>query len=319
MMDQIGPVIRIEDASPSGLNGDWRITVTSSTQFTFITSGISDQTATGTIKAKRAPAGFSVAFSGTNKEVYRSDDVTGSRLYLRVDDTTTEAATIRGYESMSDVDTGTDPFPTVAQMASPYARKSSTTDSTARPWWLLADSRAFWLCIASTAAYSTAYGPTIFFGDIVSAYAGDAYACAIMASSSPSTLGPLHKEATAAQPGHYLARSNNGLEKSIQFYKSRGSYGASVQLDWMGSTAFSASASIATIATPLLVCSTESGVAQVRGVFPGLYAVHRHPTAGTNEETVSDGNSLLMLLRGSHDYILSTYTGLTAANMESWR
>jgi hypothetical protein len=319
MMDQIGPVIRIAGATPSGLNGDWRITVTNATQFTFITTGLSDQTATGTITAKRAPAGFSKIYSGTNKAVYRSDDVTGSRFDLRVDDSTTGAATLRGYESMSDVDTGIDPFPTVAQMAALYARKSSTTDSVTRPWWLIADSKAFGLSIASTATYPTGYAPTLFFGDVRSAYGGDAYACAIMASASSANSGSLYQEATAAQAGHYLARSVDGLQKSINFYKSRGSYGASSQLAWMGSTAFSASASIATVATPLLVCSTESSLAQVRGVLPGLYAVHRHPTAGTHEETVSDGLALLMLLRGTHDDSSPTFTGICAVNMESWR
>ncbi|MBL0320610.1 MAG: hypothetical protein IPP74_15140 [Alphaproteobacteria bacterium] len=57
MVGSTGPVIRISGASPSGLNGDWRITVVDSTHFTFTTTGISDQTATGTISAKRAPAG----------------------------------------------------------------------------------------------------------------------------------------------------------------------------------------------------------------------------------------------------------------------
>ena len=61
MIGNTGPVIRIEGATPSGLNGDWRVTVTGATTFTFATTGISDQTATGMITAKRAPAGFEKA------------------------------------------------------------------------------------------------------------------------------------------------------------------------------------------------------------------------------------------------------------------
>lgn len=75
----VGPVITIAGATPAGLNGTWRIaSVPNSTTFTFATSGIADQTATGTITAKRAPLGFSKVFSGTNKAVYRADDVASS-------------------------------------------------------------------------------------------------------------------------------------------------------------------------------------------------------------------------------------------------
>lgn len=105
----VGPVIAIAGATPAGLNGTWCIaSVPGSTTFTFSTAGIADQAATGTITAKRPPLGFSKAFSGTNKAAYRADDVASSRLYLRVADDGTGAATyarVRGFETMSDVDT----------------------------------------------------------------------------------------------------------------------------------------------------------------------------------------------------------------------
>ena len=55
MQGATGPVITIAGASPSSLNGDWRIaSVPNSTTFTFNTVGIADQTATGTITAQIA-------------------------------------------------------------------------------------------------------------------------------------------------------------------------------------------------------------------------------------------------------------------------
>ena len=46
-------------------------------------------------------------FSGTNKAVYRSLDLTTNQFYLRVDDTNAQyAAVILMYETMSNVDTG---------------------------------------------------------------------------------------------------------------------------------------------------------------------------------------------------------------------
>lgn len=172
----VGPVVRIAGATPSELNGDWRIVVVDADTFTFATSGISDQTATGTITAKRAPAGFSKVFSGTNKAAYRADDVNATRLYLRVDDTTTTYATVKGYETMSDVDTGTGSWPSTAR----YLPKSSAASSTARPWVLIADGRLFFLVINSDGG---SYFDDLTFGDILSYKAGDAYHCWLCAGT----------------------------------------------------------------------------------------------------------------------------------------
>ena len=68
----VGPVVRIDGATPAALNGDWRLaSVPNSTTFTFAAEGIPDQTATGTITAKRAPAGWAKAFGGANKAAYQ--------------------------------------------------------------------------------------------------------------------------------------------------------------------------------------------------------------------------------------------------------
>src|SRR5262245_30017438 len=92
-----------------------------------------------------AAAGWAIEFTGTNKRVYRAPS--GSRMRLRVSDTGsgTEAtgyARVRGFESMSDVDTGTGPFPTDAQVSGglycAYASGAS------RPWILVADEKRFW-------------------------------------------------------------------------------------------------------------------------------------------------------------------------------
>jgi hypothetical protein len=186
MVGNTGPVIRIENASPSGLNGDWRVTVTSSTQFTFATSGISDQTATGTITAKRAPAGFEKAFSGTNKAAYRSLDIEGTQLYCRIDDTGTTNARICGYEAMSDVDTeavtGVGLFPTEAQLSGGgYALKAI---SGTRDWMVVADSQ--WFTFMSV--YDGTKITPVSFGDFISFVAADAFRCGVWSNNSGSTV-----------------------------------------------------------------------------------------------------------------------------------
>ena len=88
MTGNTGPVILIAGATPSELNGEWRIaSIPGSTTFTFITSGITNQTATGTITAKRAAAGWTKALSGTNKAAYSRTAFGVTSMLLRVDDT----------------------------------------------------------------------------------------------------------------------------------------------------------------------------------------------------------------------------------------
>ena len=197
MVGNTGPVLRIAGASPAGLNGDWRVTVTSSTAFTFATSGISDQTASGTITAKRAPAGFSKAFSGTNKAAYRADDVASTRLYLQVDDSPAQYPTLTMYETMSDVDTG------AGASTTRYFAKSSAANSTARAWALYADARLFYL-------FANADGSTwpsvMVFGDIVPYRSGDAYHALLIGHAAANTTSHLHF-VDGTTTGAELARS----------------------------------------------------------------------------------------------------------------
>jgi len=200
MIGNTGPVIRIEGATPGGLNADWRIaSVPSSTQFTAATTGIGNQTATGTITAKRAPAGFSKAFTGTNKAVYQSDDIQGCRLFCRIDDSIGGNARIRGYETMSDVDTGTGLFPTDAQMSGGgYVYKANAAS---RTWMLFSDGQmVYFFCDAT----GTNWVGGFTFGDIVSGLSPDAYAVAMIASIT--STGNHNLALINSTTGSWLAR-----------------------------------------------------------------------------------------------------------------
>lgn len=222
MQGTAGPVILIAGATPSGLNGEWRVTVTSTTQFTFATSGISNQTATGTITAKRAPLGWTKEFSDTNKAVYLPS-ILCVPCYLRVDDTIGQYAWGRGYETVSDIDTGTGPFPTAAQLTNGVMYPKSTTgNSTSRPWWLIGDHGIIYFGLAWHATYPTYYDPMCF-GDINSLKSGDTYSSLITGSPNsnlPSYIGAENKFAefgkyTEIQAGKYLARSYTQLGSSV--------------------------------------------------------------------------------------------------------
>jgi hypothetical protein len=94
----------------------------------------------------KSPAGWTRAFTATNKRVYRGDPVAGTGYFLRVDDTGTignaRHAFLRGYRAMSDIDTGTEPVPTVAQLTNGCLwQKSSLLDGTARAWAIFANDK----------------------------------------------------------------------------------------------------------------------------------------------------------------------------------
>lgn len=183
-----GKYVEIAGATPSGLNGIKLLTsVANANTFTYAAPGISDQTATGTITAKRAAIGWGKAFSGTNKAAYRSADVAGTRLYLRLDDTNAGVATATDaravmYESMSDVDTGTGPAPTAAQLSGGQFWNKGPNTATAKVWALIGDGRFFYFFTANSNASTTFV--THCFGDIVSYRAADSYGCVMTGGSA---------------------------------------------------------------------------------------------------------------------------------------
>jgi hypothetical protein len=166
----------IAGATPSGLNGDKRITVTGSTTFTFDATGISDQTATGTITAKVSGLGWVRTYSGTNTAAYSRTAVASTAMMLRVDDAPTQYSGVIMYESMSNIDTGTKPAPTTSTL---YIPKSNTADGTARSWRLFADDRLFYLFVGTD---GTAWKTQAIFGDINSYLSGDAYQAMLLSS-----------------------------------------------------------------------------------------------------------------------------------------
>ena len=217
-------VVLVSGVTPSALNGEARVLTTSSTQITFATTA-ADGAASGTIEIRYAPVGqWQKVFTGTNKAVYRSTDVTGPRHYLRVDDTGTTTARVRAYESMTDVDTGTGPFPTDAQFTGGgHWQKSSAANDTGNRWLVFADSQAVLLAVAPVSgAIATSLGaPLRGFGyPIPLRPAGDAW-CSFLAAGPWSTSGqngaPLDGGLPSARNnGHVAApRGWSGLGSAV--------------------------------------------------------------------------------------------------------
>lgn len=133
----------------------------------------------------KAAAGWTKDFIGVNKATFRP--ASGTRLYLRVQDDApglggSKEARVVGYETMSAVDTGVNPFPTVAQAANgQFVRKSTTADAVARSWIVAADGRTFYMFIDTGDTPGQYYA--WMFGDIYSLIPGDLFNCQLVARS----------------------------------------------------------------------------------------------------------------------------------------
>lgn len=186
---EVGAVIEVTGANPAGLNGRWRVATSNGNILTFATTA-ADGTYTGTMGIRYAGAGWEKLFPGTNKAVYRHTNLMGTRFYLRVDDSNGLYARVCGYESMTDIDTGTGLFPTAAMLTGGgYWQKSTTANSTAIPYAFVADGRLVLHALttgAATGAANTACAVRGF-GDFVPANpSGDAFACVLSCAAAAS-------------------------------------------------------------------------------------------------------------------------------------
>ncbi len=176
---EVASVLLIAGATPSGLNGEKKVLSVTGNTATFDATGISDQTASGTITAKMAPLGWTKLFSGTNLAAYTSPAAGYSGMVLRVDDTGTRNARVVGYEAMYDINNGVNPYPTAAQQAGGlYWGKSSVADANWRKWMVWGDDKGFyfWAAPYNQGASYIFSGQSQYFGDLIARNTSDKYA-----------------------------------------------------------------------------------------------------------------------------------------------
>lgn len=278
----------ISGANESGYNGEFIITVTGANTFTYQAAGITVTPATGTLSTKSGGAGWTKPYNGTNLAAYRGGS--GTQMYLRIDDTTTQAARCLGYETMSDVNTGTGPFPTTAQFSGGlYWTKSSTADATnARDWIIVADDKTMymWVNYNSSATYTDS--PMMHFGDIETYKSGDAYHCCLLANTLAATIANFRFSYLVAtfiigDTGMYFPRSYSQAGTAMPGAKisdySKSSAGAN-----MGGSGliYPHQTDGALHLAPVWAVETASVLAQsaIRGVFRGLWnPLHNSPLA----------------------------------------
>lgn len=225
--DGLTPVV-LSGFNQAEYNGEFMPTNMTATTFDITVTGTPATPATGTGTCKVAPAGWTKAFSGTNVAAYRSSALDATRMFMRVNDNnpnndSNRSSLIVGYENMTDVNTGTGPFPTVAQMANGlFLNKSTVGDSSSRKWYLIADDREILFFYGTRADYPNLYRH-FHFGDFASELASDPFGCLIYGDSGVgydgqtnvgnSTYVQNHAGYTLAQ--HYIARSYTQVGTSV--------------------------------------------------------------------------------------------------------
>lgn len=269
-------VALIAGATPAGLNGEKRIISTSANSATFDATGSLNGAATGSITVKVAPLGWAKSFTGTNVASYKMTNAEGTGFTLRVDDTSPTAARVRGYETMTDVATGTGLFPALSQIpdAGLYWSKSATADSTVRAWYVLGDSQGFALFVNN-------YGPasafqSFYFGDFLSRKSNDPYACVIRGHASNQSASQsvliedlAYADSSGTANGMYVARAANTLGGAVNAFSCPTlTIGLPLQ-HITGSTGWPYPANVDNGLTlcPLMLSSAATGY---RGVLPGI-------------------------------------------------
>lgn len=270
----VDSVVLVSGATPSNLNGEQKVTAVAAGVVKFATAE-SDGTATGTISFKMAPVGWTQPFSGTNLAVFRSSDLLGGRMYLRVDDTNATNPRVRSYETMSDVSTGTGPSPTDAQISGGgYWSKSGVANSNPITYVIAADSRALLVYIARYQISSAGYycGAVRGFGDIVSHRpSGDLFGSFLSATQYAGNMSDTSLD--GYYPSAFIARSHTGLGASVteQLWPIAGSRITSSGLDSAGAGPFPSPIDGGLRLTKVAVGVTANST--VRGTIPGFYRV----------------------------------------------
>lgn len=248
----------------------------------------------------QSASGWAREFTATNKSVFRA--ATGNRFRLRVDDTGTQEARMVGYEVMTDVDTGTSPFPTSGQVTGGlFVRKSNTADATSRPWVLIATGTAFYFLPHSLSSdwlatltndYQYLSGQC-FFGDVLSFKSGDTFNSMIIGAevtgASAGRLGLCIGQSSASQSsiGHYMPRQyyQSGGAIQVGLYQAMSYYGPGI----IGSAGgvYPDPISGAMHLSPMYIIENgPSNVGYVRGVLPGLWGPC-HALPGSHGDQIS--------------------------------
>lgn len=122
-------------------------------------------------------SGWEIAFTATNKRAYRSR--AGLRHYVRIDDTAaagSSSSIVRAYETMTDIDTGTNGYDTSDR----HCLRSAGT-----AYVVIRTSKWFALFVDGDSTAAVAFWWVLAFGEMTPLIGTDSFCSALWAASSP--------------------------------------------------------------------------------------------------------------------------------------
>ena len=237
----VDSTVQIAGATPAALNGEKRVAAVGASSITFAAPGVPDGAATGAITTKVPGAGWQEMFAGTaNLLVLKPTAVEATGMLLRVDDTGTTNARVRGFESMTTINDGLGLIPLDAQVSGGlWWPKSATASSAARAWFIVSDARGMYVGFDPNGQgrYHLMYA-----GDFASEKSGDAYSFIVTGNLSDLTT-------SASTPGGCVGYSGRTTRGGAFISRLHTGVGGAVQ------TVISISLSLSTILSALMLCS----------------------------------------------------------------
>jgi len=251
----------------------------------------------------KSAAGWSVAYSDATSKTKCYRPASGPRHYLQSQDNGPGAGSYRearwrGYVAMSAYDTGTEPFPTVAQRTNGlFVRKATALDTTPRAWIAAADDATLVLFIH--AGDASAYSCHYVFGKFASWKASDAYASVIIGRITENTTSYAVSNAPQLFAGWnssstiigYRPRSYSAVGSAVALWNTY-----NISLDANSSTLENGSAGNAypypvdggLTLSPLYLIESTTPV----GTLPGIWRpLHNRPLLDGDTFSVVDGST----------------------------
>jgi len=302
-----GQIVRHSGFTEPEYNVDAKITVTSSSTWTIPVAGTPATPGAVAGGAKMCPLDWTIEQTAANQRSYRAPF--GLRHILAVDDTSTLAMRVRGFESVTApgiaLTSGSGPFPLDTQLSGGvFWDKSSAASTVARAWKLYSDGK-FFIFRTNYNGAATQYSQW-WFGEFVSYLStADAFATYIGGESTISASGGNFRSgvsqagSASGSLASFIARSYTQTGGGIASMRRHpGRFTNSGNEATMGGASF-----LLTYPAPIagglimarMIVSDTSGVTTVddRGYIQGLWMIgHNHPLTDGDTFTGAAGTEI---------------------------
>lgn len=309
-----GSVVKIANADQAEYNGCHRITTATANTLEFeLEAGVEPVTpATGTIDCCQAPAGWErPSVSGdAQRMAFKSAAVDATGMTIYIDDSNnqgTRRTGVKGYESMTDIDTGVNPFPYSAADDQWLWWYKSADETTPLRWAVVADDKLVYIWWNRDSGASEDFSRLNAFGDIISQVPADAWHCLVTGewSATDETYLPVLASVPYHQTGISIGMQGSGVYLARDYLGTAcaGVSGAVAPVAvennsnfllatpiplGSGGVDFPSPATGGAVLAPVFLEEALDFSIVLRGQNPGMYApYHNQPYSKTDPEMVS--------------------------------